>query len=77
MHNLVTGPFLDFLDKTDQEHNDGQLASVLLPEFIPAHWWQTLLHNQTAMVLKLALTYRRYKMSKIRAIIDVPMHLRE
>lgn len=77
-YRSVIRPFLDFLDETDQEHNDGQLASVLLPEFIPAHWWQSLLHNQTAMLLKLALTYRRHRrMSKIRAIIDVPMHLRD
>jgi amino acid transporter len=77
-YRSVVGPFLDFLDETDQEHNDGQLATVLLPEFIPARWWQSLLHNQTALVLKLALTYRRHrKMSKIRAIIDVPMHLRD
>lgn len=76
-YRSVIGPFLDFLDETDQEHNDGQLASVLLPEFVPARWWQSLLHNQTAMMLKLALTYRRQRMNKIRAIIDVPMHLRE
>jgi hypothetical protein len=77
-YRSVIQPFLDFLDETDQQHNDGQLATVLLPEFIPAHWWQSLLHNQTAMLLKLALTYRRHrKMSKIRAIIDVPMHLKD
>ncbi|MBN1429915.1 MAG: APC family permease [Anaerolineae bacterium] len=76
-YRSVVGPLLDFLDKTDREHNDGQLASVLLPEFVPARWWQTLLHNQTAMALKLALTYRRKKANKIRAIIDIPMHLRK
>ncbi|MBN1313309.1 MAG: APC family permease [Anaerolineae bacterium] len=76
-YRSVVGPFLNFLDKTDREHNDGQLASVLLPEFVPARWWHSLLHNQTAMVIKLALTYRRQKMGKIRAIIDMPMHLRK
>ncbi|HXQ37321.1 MAG TPA: APC family permease, partial [Anaerolineales bacterium] len=34
----VIDPLLDFLDKTDQEHNDGQQATIVLPEFIPAHW---------------------------------------
>jgi hypothetical protein len=57
------------------QHNDGQLATVVLPEFIPGTWWQTLLHNQTAWVIKTALLYRRRKPGRERIIIDVPFHL--
>ncbi|MBI5960277.1 MAG: APC family permease [Chloroflexi bacterium] len=74
-YRSIIGPILDFLDETDREHNDGQLASVLLPEFVPAHWWQNLLHNQTAWMLKLALIYRRRRTGRVRAIIDIPMYL--
>jgi amino acid transporter len=35
-YRSVIGPFLDYLDKLDQEAGDGQLATVILPEFIPA-----------------------------------------
>ncbi|HUS17165.1 MAG TPA: amino acid permease, partial [Chloroflexia bacterium] len=71
-------PFLDFLDRTDAEHNDGRTATVLLPEFVPAHWWETLLHNQTAWVLRLALLYRRRTgLARTRAIIDLPYYLRD
>jgi hypothetical protein len=70
-------PLLDFLDKTDQEHNDGQQATVILPEFVPAHWWQSLLHNQTAWLLKAALLYHRHNLGFPRVIIDVPFHLRD
>jgi amino acid transporter len=69
-------PFLDFLDQADLESHDGQLASVVLPEFIPAKWWENLLHNQTAWLIKIALLYRRRRFGKIRAIIDIPYHLR-
>ena len=71
-------PLLDFLDKTDLEHNDGQQATVVLPEFIPAHGWQSLLHNQTAWLLKAALLYHRRTQVQgfERVIIDVPFHLR-
>ena len=75
-YRSFVGPFLEFLDTTDEEHNDGQLATVVLPEFIPAKWWENLLHNQTAWILKIALLYRRRKYGKVRAIIDVPTHLR-
>jgi len=70
-------PLLDFLDQTDQEHNDGQQATIILPEFVPAHWWQSLLHNQTAWLIKAALLYHRHRLGFPRVIIDVPFHLRE
>lgn len=71
----LIGPLLEFLDKTDAEHNDGQLAAVVLPEFIPARWWHGLLHNQTAWLIKTALLYRRRHHGFQRVIIDVPLHL--
>ncbi len=69
-------PFLEFLDRYDEEYNDGQLASVVIPEVVPLHWWEILLHNQTAWIIKLVLLYRRRRFGKVRAIIDVPAHLR-
>jgi amino acid transporter len=72
----VVAPLLQFLDETDTQHNDGQLATVVLPEFIPGKWWQTLLHNQTAWVIKAALLYRRRHPGRERVVIDVPFHLR-
>jgi amino acid transporter len=75
-YRSIVGPLLDFLDETDRRHNDGQLAAVVLPEFIPAKWWQSLLHNQTAWLIKAALLYRRRRFGFQRVIIDVPHYLR-
>jgi hypothetical protein len=69
-------PLLVYLDKVDAEHNDGQHATIILPEFVPAHWWQTPLHNQTAWLLKAALLYHRRTRGFERVIIDVPFYLR-
>lgn len=76
-YRSVIEPLLEFLDKTDQEHNDGYQATVVLPEFIPAHWWEAILHNQTAWVLKAALLYHRHNLGFQRVIIDVPYYLRD
>lgn len=76
-YRSVIEPLLEFLDKTDQEHNDGYQATVVLPEFIPAHWWDAILHNQTAWLLKAALLYHRHNLGFQRVIIDVPYYLRE
>jgi len=73
-YRSVIGPLLDYLDLIDTRYNDGQAAVVVLPEFIPAKWWQSLLHNQTAWLIKVALLYRRRRKGFQRVIIDVPYH---
>jgi hypothetical protein len=74
-YRSTIGPLLEFLDETDRQHDDGQLATVVLPEFVAAKWRHSLLHNQTAWLIKAALLYRRRQMGYQRAIIDVPYHL--
>ena len=75
-YRSLVGPLMEYLDKTDMEHNDGQLAVVVLPEFVTTHWWQNLLHNQTAIVMKTALLYGRRRTGGERLVVDVPYHLR-
>ncbi|HJX38184.1 MAG TPA: amino acid permease, partial [Anaerolineae bacterium] len=75
-YRSIVQPLLDFLDETDLQHNDGQLAAVILPEFVPATWWQNLLHAQTAWLIRTALLYQRRHQGFQRTIIDVPFHLR-
>ena len=74
-YRSIIGPLLDFLDEEDNKWDDGQLAAVVLPEFVPAHWWESLLHNQTAWLIKTALLYRRRHLGYQRVIIDIPYHL--
>jgi amino acid transporter len=76
-YRSMIAPLLDYLDQTDAEHNDGQLATLVLPEFVPARWWHGLLHNQTAWLTKAALLYRRRTTNLPRVVIDVPYYLHE
>jgi hypothetical protein len=75
-YRSIVGPLLEYLDKTDQDHNDGQLAVVVLPEFVTKFWWQNLLHNQGALIIKAALLYGRRRSGLERIVIDVPYHLK-
>jgi len=70
-------PLLRFLDETDEAHNDGQRATLVLPEFVPARWWQALLHNQTAWLTKVALLYHRRITGLPRVVIEVPYYIRQ
>ena len=59
-------PLLDYVDHL-QAMGDEVMVTVVLPEFIPARWWQHLLHNQTALLIKGALLFRRNTV-----VTDVP-----
>ncbi|MCJ7701984.1 MAG: hypothetical protein MUO62_10395, partial [Anaerolineales bacterium] len=74
-YRSIVAPLLSYLDETDLAHDDEQLATVVLPEFVTGKWWHNLLHNQTAWLIKAALLYRRRTLGYQRAIIDVPYHL--
>jgi hypothetical protein len=63
-------PLLDYLDHL-QSHGDDQMVTIVLPEFLPRHWWQHALHNQTALLVKGALLFR-----KNTVVADVPYLLR-
>ena len=45
-------------------------VTIVLPEFVPAHWWEHLLHNQTALRLKAALLFHPGVI-----VANVPYHL--
>jgi hypothetical protein len=75
-YRSVVEPLLAFLEKTDLEHHDGQLAYLVLPEIIPASRWLEFLHNRSAAQIKNALLYQRQQGGLTRVIIDVPYHLK-
>lgn len=54
----VVGPVLKYLEEAKKERPD-HTVTVVVPEFVPKKWWHKLLHNQSGLVLKLALMGRR------------------
>jgi amino acid transporter len=76
-YRALVDPLLKYLEQTDQEHNDGQQAILVLPELIPGSSWQDILHNQSAAQIKKALLFQRRHHGLQRIIIDVPYHLQD
>ncbi|HYU86651.1 MAG TPA: APC family permease [Kribbellaceae bacterium] len=52
----VTGPVLDYV-KAVRRSGSRDLVAVFLPEYVVGHWWEHLLHNQTALRLKARLLF--------------------
>jgi len=55
-YRALGGPLLAFIDAQHERHPDDTIV-VVLPEYVPGHWWEQLLHNQTAFRLKAALLF--------------------
>ena len=63
-------PLLAYIDTVRTLYPEDTLT-VILPEFVVAHWWEVPLHNQTAFQLKTALLGRPGIV-----VTDIPQHLR-
>jgi amino acid transporter len=47
----VTDPVIDYV-KSVRRGSPRDLVTVLIPEYVVGHWWEHLLHNQSALRLK-------------------------
>src|SRR5262249_39321955 len=65
----VMEPLLEYIEQVEGERQD-DYVTVILPEFVPARWWQHLLHNQRALLIKGALLFRPNTV-----VTSVPFHL--
>ena len=66
----LTRPLLRYIARLERK-NSNDVVTVLLPEFVPAKWWQHLLHNQSSLMLKGALLFKEGVI-----VISVPYHLK-
>jgi amino acid transporter len=47
----ITRPILDYVKRVSKE-SPRSVVTVFLPEYVVGHWWEHLLHNQSALRLK-------------------------
>jgi amino acid transporter len=65
----LTGPVMQYLDELDAKY-DNDIITVMLPEFVLTRWWEHLLHNQSALLLKARLLFRRNTV-----VMSIPYHV--
>jgi amino acid transporter len=70
-YRSLVGPLIRYVDRRMKAHHD-QMVTIVLPEFIPARWWQHLLHNQSSLLLKGALLFKPDVI-----VTSVPYHLKD
>lgn len=68
-YRSVVGSFLAYIEELLKNEPD-IWVTVVIPEILPARWWQNILHNQRALMLKGALLFKERVI-----LMDVPFHL--
>ena len=68
-YRALTRPILEYVDELDERWKH-DVVTVILPEFVLHHWWDALLHNQSALLLKARLLLR-----KGTVVTSIPTHV--
>jgi len=67
----ILTPMVDYILSAEQE-SDFQKVCVLVPELVVYHWWENLLHNRRADMLKVILLLRG---NRRIVVINIPWYL--
>lgn len=69
-YRSFVGPILRYLERLDEQEE--QRITVILPTFVPRHWWERILHNRDVLRLRPFLKGR----PGVR-VVDFPYRLYE
>src|SRR6516165_4236153 len=54
----ITRPVIEYVKRLRRE-SPHDIVTVYVPEYVLGHWWEQVLHNQSALRLKTRLLYQR------------------
>jgi amino acid transporter len=57
-YRLLLEPLLDYINQVDAQRQPNEIITIIVPQFVPTHWWHNLLHTQTAFLLRIVLLFR-------------------
>lgn len=58
-YRLLMEPILSYIESILTRRQPNDIITIVVPQFVPKHWWHNLLHTQTALLLRLALLFQR------------------
>jgi hypothetical protein len=57
-YRLMIEPLLEYLERLEAVRKQNEVITIVVPRFIPKHWWANLLHMRTAETLRKMLLNR-------------------
>jgi len=57
-YRIFLDPLLQYVDELLENTNPSDVITIVVPQFVPEHWWSNFLHMRTAETLRKALLNR-------------------
>jgi hypothetical protein len=57
-YRLLLEPLLGYIEEIAAQRQPNEIITIIVPQFVPRHWWHNLLHTQTAMLLRVMLLFK-------------------
>jgi hypothetical protein len=57
-YRLLLEPLLGYIEEISAQRQPNETITIVVPQFVPRHWWNNLLHTQAATMLRLALLFK-------------------
>lgn len=57
-YRLLIEPVMEYLGNLLSIRQPNEIVTVVVPQFVPKHWWENFLHNQTALMLRFGLLFK-------------------
>lgn len=58
-YRLFIEPLLKYIEEIDSKRQPNEIITIVVPQFVPKHWWANALHTQTAVTLRMALMFKK------------------
>ncbi len=58
-YRVLMEPLIRYIEEVERQTPANQVITIVVPEFVPAHWWTNLLHMRTANTLRWALMFHK------------------
>lgn len=57
-YRLLVEPVMDYISNLLALRQRNEILTVVVPQFVPRHWWENFLHNQTALMLRFGFLFK-------------------
>ena len=58
-YRLLMEPLLDYINQVLKSRQQGEMITIVVPQFVPRQSWSNFLHTQTAFWLRMALLFKK------------------
>lgn len=57
-YRLLLEPLLEYIEEVAEQRQPNEIITIVVPQFVPRHWYHNLLHTNAAFMLRMALLFK-------------------